>query len=70
MVPVLLQADQKKAGAEVSASAAPADEITLGEIYHSSIGNNPLWAPDRKGPEQARLTFCALLGMVNSGGHP
>jgi hypothetical protein len=31
----------------------PADQITLGEIYRSSIGDKPLWAPGRRGPGSA-----------------
>jgi len=30
-----------------------ADQITLGEIYRSSIGDKPLWAPGRRGPGSA-----------------
>jgi Rrf2 family transcriptional repressor of oqxAB len=34
----------------------PADEITLGEIYCSSIGDKPLWGPPPEGPRAWRVT--------------
>jgi Rrf2 family transcriptional regulator, repressor of oqxAB len=38
----------------------PADQITLGEIYHSSIGGKPLWAPRPEGPRECLVpNHCA-----------
>jgi|SRR5580693_9121209 hypothetical protein len=34
----------------------PADQITLGEIYRSSIGDKPLWAPRTDGPRECLVT--------------
>src|ERR1700691_6358684 len=34
----------------------PADQITLGEIYRSSIGDKPLWAPRAEGPHECLVT--------------
>jgi DNA-binding IscR family transcriptional regulator len=34
----------------------PADQITLGEIYRSSIGDKPLWAPRAEGPRECLVT--------------
>src|SRR3954447_13036923 len=34
----------------------PADQITLGEIYRSSIGDKPLWAPRPEGPRECLVT--------------
>jgi Rrf2 family transcriptional repressor of oqxAB len=34
----------------------PADQITLEEIYHSSIGDKPLWAPRPEGPRECLVT--------------
>ena len=34
----------------------PADQITLGEIYRSSIGDKPLWAPRPAGPRECLVT--------------
>jgi Rrf2 family transcriptional repressor of oqxAB len=36
--------------------ARPADQITLGEIYRSSIGDKPLWAPRAEGPKECLVT--------------
>jgi Rrf2 family transcriptional repressor of oqxAB len=33
-----------------------ADQITLGEIYRSSIGDKPLWAPRPEGPRECLVT--------------
>jgi Rrf2 family transcriptional regulator, repressor of oqxAB len=33
-----------------------ADKITLGEIYRSSIGDKPLWAPRPEGPRECLVT--------------
>ncbi len=33
-----------------------ADQITLGEIYRSSIGDKPLWAPRPDGPRECLVT--------------
>ena len=36
------------------------DQITLGEIYRSSIGDKPLWAPRQEGPRECLVTnHCA-----------
>ena len=38
----------------------PSDQITLAEIYHSSIGSKPLWAPRPEGPRECLVTnHCA-----------
>jgi Rrf2 family transcriptional repressor of oqxAB len=34
----------------------PADQITLAEIYLSSIGGKPLWAPRPEGPRECLVT--------------
>jgi len=34
----------------------PADQITLGEIYRSSVGDKPLWAPRAEGPRECLVT--------------
>ncbi|MFJ2675728.1 RrF2 family transcriptional regulator [Streptomyces sp. NPDC087525] len=34
----------------------PADRITLGEIYRSSVGDKPLWAPRPEGPRECLVT--------------
>ncbi|HEY2062794.1 MAG TPA: Rrf2 family transcriptional regulator [Amycolatopsis sp.] len=34
----------------------PADRITLGEIYRSSVGDKPLWAPRAEGPRECLVT--------------
>src|ERR1700722_5859782 len=34
----------------------PADQITLEEIYRSSIGDKPLWAPRPEGPRECLVT--------------
>ena len=34
----------------------PADQITLREIYRSSIGDKPLWAPRPEGPRECLVT--------------
>ncbi len=34
----------------------PADQITLGEIYRSSNGDKPLWAPRAEGPRVCLVT--------------
>jgi Rrf2 family transcriptional repressor of oqxAB len=34
----------------------PADQITLGEIYRSSNGDKPLWAPRPEGPRECLVT--------------
>src|ERR1700744_4836901 len=34
----------------------PADQITLEEIYRSSIGDKPLWAPRAEGPRECLVT--------------
>jgi len=34
----------------------PADQISLEEIYHSSIGDKPLWAPRPEGPHECLVT--------------
>jgi Rrf2 family transcriptional repressor of oqxAB len=34
----------------------PAEQITLGEIYRSSLGNKPLWAPRPEGPRECLVT--------------
>ncbi|MCX4817595.1 Rrf2 family transcriptional regulator [Streptomyces sp. NBC_01239] len=34
----------------------PADQITLGEIYRSSIGDKPLFAPRAEGPRECLVT--------------
>jgi Rrf2 family transcriptional regulator, repressor of oqxAB len=34
----------------------PADRIALGEIYRSSIGDKPLWAPRPEGPRECLVT--------------
>ncbi|MFC8075066.1 RrF2 family transcriptional regulator [Streptomyces sp. NPDC057307] len=34
----------------------PAGRITLGEIYRSSIGDKPLWAPRPEGPRECLVT--------------
>lgn len=34
----------------------PSDQITLEEIYRSSIGSKPLWAPRAEGPEECLVT--------------
>jgi Rrf2 family transcriptional regulator, repressor of oqxAB len=34
----------------------PAEQITLEEIYHSSIGRKPLWAPRPEGPRECLVT--------------
>jgi Rrf2 family transcriptional repressor of oqxAB len=34
----------------------PSDTITLEEIYHSSIGSKPLWAPRPEGPRECLVT--------------
>jgi Rrf2 family transcriptional repressor of oqxAB len=34
----------------------PSDKITLEEIYHSSIGDKPLWAPRPEGPRECLVT--------------
>ena len=34
----------------------PADQITLGEIYRSAIGDKPLWAPRAEGPRECLVT--------------
>jgi Rrf2 family transcriptional repressor of oqxAB len=34
----------------------PASQITLGEIYRSSIGDKPLWAPRAEGPRECLVT--------------
>src|ERR1700744_6743128 len=34
----------------------PADQITLEEIYRSSIGDKPLWAPRAGGPRESLVT--------------
>jgi len=34
----------------------PAGQITLGEIYRSSIGDKPLWAPRPEGPRECLVT--------------
>ncbi|MCU1680517.1 MAG: transcriptional regulator, BadM/Rrf2 family [Amycolatopsis sp.] len=33
-----------------------ADRITLGEIYRSSLGDKPLWAPRPEGPRECLVT--------------
>jgi len=38
----------------------PADQITLEEIYHSSIGSKRIWAPRPEGPRECLVTnHCA-----------
>jgi Rrf2 family transcriptional repressor of oqxAB len=34
----------------------PADQITLEEVYHASIGSKPLWAPRPEGPRECLVT--------------
>jgi Rrf2 family transcriptional regulator, repressor of oqxAB len=34
----------------------PAGQITLEEIYHSSVGSKPLWAPRPDGPRECLVT--------------
>lgn len=34
----------------------PSDQITLEEIYRSSIGDKPLWAPRAEGPRECLVT--------------
>jgi Rrf2 family transcriptional repressor of oqxAB len=34
----------------------PSDQITLEEIYQSSIGSKPLWAPRPEGPRECLVT--------------
>jgi Rrf2 family transcriptional regulator, repressor of oqxAB len=34
----------------------PSDQITLEEIYRSSIGSKPLWAPRPEGPRECLVT--------------
>jgi Rrf2 family transcriptional regulator, repressor of oqxAB len=34
----------------------PSDQITLGQIYHSSVGDKPLWAPRPDGPRECLVT--------------
>jgi Rrf2 family transcriptional regulator, repressor of oqxAB len=34
----------------------PSDQITLEEIYRSSIGDKPLWAPRSEGPRECLVT--------------
>jgi Rrf2 family transcriptional repressor of oqxAB len=34
----------------------PAEQITLEEIYHSSVGEKPLWAPRPEGPRECLVT--------------
>jgi Rrf2 family transcriptional repressor of oqxAB len=34
----------------------PADQITLEDIYRSSIGDKPLWAPRAEGPRECLVT--------------
>jgi Rrf2 family transcriptional regulator, repressor of oqxAB len=34
----------------------PSEQITLGEIYISSIGDKPLWAPRPEGPRECLVT--------------
>jgi Rrf2 family transcriptional regulator, repressor of oqxAB len=34
----------------------PAGQITLREIYHSSIGDKPIWAPRPEGPRECLVT--------------
>jgi Rrf2 family transcriptional repressor of oqxAB len=34
----------------------PADQITLEQIYRSSIGDKPLWAPRPEGPRECLVT--------------
>jgi Rrf2 family transcriptional regulator, repressor of oqxAB len=34
----------------------PADQITLEDIYRSSIGDKPLWAPRTEGPRECLVT--------------
>ncbi|WP_329063318.1 RrF2 family transcriptional regulator [Amycolatopsis sp. NBC_01480] len=34
----------------------PADRITLGKIYRSSVGDKPLWAPRAEGPRECLVT--------------
>jgi Rrf2 family transcriptional repressor of oqxAB len=34
----------------------PSDQITLGDIYRSSVGDKPLWAPRPEGPRECLVT--------------
>ena len=34
----------------------PSDQITLEEIYRSSVGSKPLWAPRPEGPQECLVT--------------
>jgi Rrf2 family transcriptional repressor of oqxAB len=34
----------------------PANQITLGEIYRSAVGDKPLWAPRAEGPRECLVT--------------
>jgi Rrf2 family transcriptional regulator, repressor of oqxAB len=39
----------------------PADQITLGQIYHSAIGDKTLWAPRPEGPREWLITTTSQL---------
>src|ERR1700678_3206367 len=58
MVPLVqdgLVASIKGRGGGVRLSR-PAEQITLEQIYHSSVGSKPLWAPRPEGPRECLVT--------------